>query len=211
MDKGPPQLTVESDFPPLICPRCEIEFTQEPWPEYCPDCGKRIDLKAQFAYCRGVDAFSDGQDLLYRIYRRRMKSRHVSAQEREGLRSYTQAYTALQSAFKGELSRSQRELGVEMMAAIAKIFQINLMISPIEEAYWTTLLVQRNSHQELDEINQKLASDKKKGIFGIPFRWRWNSRKNALEKGLLEIEEKLKVMEKNIGFVDSFRTHPKNG
>ena len=208
MDNEPAQLTIETDFPPLICPRCEKEFAHEPWPETCPDCGKSIDLGAQFAYCRGVDAFSEGQDLLYRIYRRRMKSRHISAQEREGLQCYVQAYTALQTAFKGELAISQRELGIEMMAVIAKIFQLNLMISPVEEAYWANLLVQRNSLQELIEINQKLASDNKRGMLGKPFRWRWNSRKKALEKGLLEIEGKLKLMERDIGFVDKLRPLP---
>ena len=197
----------DGDFLPVVCPNCGEAYSQEPWPQACAVCQAAIDLEAQFAYCRGHDAFAEGQDLLYNIYRRKFKKNTVSARERQGIAHYVQAYSALQCAFQGELTASQRELAIEMMAAIAKIFQVNLMISPIEEAYWTTLLVQSNSKKELAQRQQKL-SETKPSLRNLPVRWRAKERIEKLERGLADLEKKIAQLEGFIGFADSMNEKP---
>jgi hypothetical protein len=191
---------VEPELAPLVCPRCATEIDHEPWPQDCPRCQRPLDLQAQFAYCRGHNAFTVGQDLVFSAYQKKRKKRLPSQSEKEGLECYMQAYSALQQAFQGELAESQRQLGTQMMAAIVQVFQVNTMVSPLEAAYWSTLLVEMNSRQERASLREKLAQPNTRGVIGLPLRLRWRLRIHQLEKALVELKQKLRFLEHSIGF-----------
>jgi hypothetical protein len=203
-DNNLPVVDQEPELVPVVCPRCATEITEEPWPQACPKCQHPLDLDAQFAYCRGHNAFTVGQDLLMAAYRSKRKNRLPPPDEVEGLNCYMQAYTALQRAFHGELAESQRQLAIQMMASIVQVFQHNTMVSPLEASYWSTLLVEMNAQQEKGSLQEKLAQ-KDLGLIGIPLRWRWRARMKQLEEALMALEQKSRLLERNIGFTERLR------
>lgn len=210
MDNGSPIDNIpEPELMPVMCAYCAAEFDQEPWPQVCPNCRRSIDLQAQFAYCRGHNAFTVGQELVMKAYRGK-RSKFAAVQvEKQGIQDYLQAYTALQRAFQGKLAESQRQLGIRMMAAMAQLLQHDGMISLLEASYWNTLLVELNSQQELAALKEKLAQDQSRKIPNFPKRWRWRNRQSQLEKGLDKLNVKLTEMESQIGFTEKINTRQK--
>jgi hypothetical protein len=194
----------EDPLAPLVCIKCGTEvFTEaEPWPEACPSCRWPFDLKAQFAYIRGLDAFSAGQELIIHIPPRKRERNLTTEAEMEGLQDYIQAYTALQESFKGEIAESQRQFAIEMMAAMARVFMQHGMVSPLEAAYWGNLLVELNSQRERASLLQKLAAQARGGVPGFFRRWHWRTRLKQLETALVEMDEKILRLELNIAFID---------
>jgi len=203
-DETQTQNQSEPELSPLVCPACSTEvFTvAEPWPEACPNCEQRFDLEAQFAFSRGTDAFTAGQELIIHIAPERREKDMTTEPEMEGVQYYIQAYTALQRAFRGKIAESQRQLGLEMMAAMSRVFLQHGMVSQLESAYWGNLLVELNTLEEVDTLGKKLAGDREGGVVGYIKRWRWRTRKNQLNKALIEVDRKITILEKNIAFVE---------
>jgi hypothetical protein len=210
MDNGSqPEILPEPELEPVVCAFCATEFDHEPWPQTCPNCGRPIDLQAQFAYCRGHNAFTVGQELVMKTYREK-KSKNTAIQvEKEGIQDYIQAYTALQRAFQGKLAESQRQLGIRMMAAMSIILQQNTMVSTLEASYWNSLLTELNSQEELAALQEKLAANQNRGLINYPKRWRWQNRQHQVEKGLETLNNKLNLLEHQIGFAEKMNVRQK--
>lgn len=194
----------ELDIAPLVCPQCgtEVITDVEPWPEACPRCQRPFDLNAQFAYSRGRDAFTAGQELIITISPSQREKNFTTEIEMEGVQYYIQAYTALQRAFQGRIAESQRRLAIEMMAAMARVFLQHGMISQLEMAYWSNLLLELNTLLERASVKEKLTSSKHEGLKGFFLRWRWRVRKNQLDSALQELDQKIRILESRIAFVD---------
>lgn len=200
---------LEPELVPVVCVNCATEFDHEPWPQVCPRCQHPIDLQAQFAYCRGHNAFTVGQELIMKVYPIKRKKRLPTVIEKEGLQDYMQAYTSLQRAFQGALAESQRQLGIRMMAAIAQVFQYNTMVSPLEAIYWSTLLVELNSNLELVSLREKLAKNNHRGLITFLQDWRGRMRLRQLEKAMAMLDSKLSHLEHQIGFTQPMHTRIK--
>jgi predicted RNA-binding Zn-ribbon protein involved in translation (DUF1610 family) len=200
----------EPELAPLVCVACGAEYDpeHEPWPETCPACGRSIDLRTQFAYCRGRDAFIAGQDLLMRISPKIRKKTLTTSEELEGVQYCIQAYSALQLAFQGELAEHQRRLGIEMMAAIAQVFQQHNTVSPLESGYWQTLMVELATQIEREDVLNHLAQLKPGPISMLP-RWRWKMRLKQLDKSLFDVDQKITRLEQNIRFTEKPRARRK--
>lgn len=197
------EIAAEADLAPVMCAHCESEFggEGEVWPSVCPRCGQDIDLEAQFAYCRGRDAFIAGQDLLIALTPKMRRKNITTSFEMEGLQFYSQAYSALQRAFHGQLAESQRRLAIEMTAAMVLVFQTHGSISPFESSYWTTLMVDLTTQLDILDVRERLEK-LPSGLSGAVPRWRWRLRLRQLEKALIELDAKIKTLEQNIGFVE---------
>jgi len=188
---------------PLVCPRCDQEFEfVEGQREYtCLNCGHRIDnLRAQFAYCRGYDAFFAGQGVYMEIPPSRRSRLAYAEQAHEAIQLYTQAYTALQEALQDTLGDSQRYKIIEIMASIANLFIQTGLVSPLESNYWTSLMIEQVNRVEYNDLKQKL-SQPIPGILGPLARLRWHLRKRQLEKAHNRVERKITLIEQNIAFV----------
>ena len=133
----------------------------------------------------------------------------ASQNEKVGLQYYMQAYNSLQQAFQGEIAESQRQLAIRMVAAIATVFLHNSMISPLEAFYWSSLLVELNSHLEIVSLQEKLGTEKQRSLLSIPRRWRWRARLRQLEKAMTMIQDKLRLYEQRIGFTEPLHTRLK--
>jgi hypothetical protein len=199
----PASAPLEPELAPLMCVDCEteIEASGEPWPEACPKCGRAIDLETQFAYIRGRDAFIAGQDLLIVLTPKMRRRNIVSETELEGLQYYSQAYSALQRAFQGRLAETQRHLAIEMMAAMVQVFQVHGSISPFESGYWTALMMELTMQLEVLQVREKIDQSPK-SLAGIAQRWRWEMRLKQLSQGLVQVNARIKNLERNIGFVE---------
>jgi hypothetical protein len=191
-----------SEVPPFTCPYCETELQllDGAWYYTCVQCGKHLDLKSQFAYLRGLDAFSEGQALMDGISPRK---RRVPTYPKvsEAVLLFEEAYSSLQVAFQAELAEAQRSLGVEMMAAMAQEFLVWEKISFLEMTYWKSLAVEQTAQKEYDEIKQKLARPG-----GSPFsfliKMRWRGRKKQLTEALVKLDARIKLVERQISFID---------
>ncbi len=192
----------EPELAALICPSCAAEIDQAPWPLACPNCQGVLDLPAQFAYCRGLDAFTVGQELLFKIPPGQRKKTLITAREMEGLQYYQQAYTSLQQAFQGELAESQRRLAIEMMSAMAHVFRQHGIISPAEAYYWTALFTELKVQAECLTVREKLIHPGHGGLLGLALHWRWQARLRQLEQGLQALDERIRFLERGIAFVE---------
>jgi hypothetical protein len=194
----------EEDIFPFVCSQCGAEIIPEvePWPEICQSCQRVFDQKAQLAFCRGQDAFTAGQALILPISPGTREKNLTTEDEMEGVRYYIQAYTALQESFHGEIAESQRQLGIEMMAAMARVFMQHGMVSQLESGYWSNLLLEQNSVNERAELLVKLAAKERGGVIGMIQRWRWRARAHQLEKALIDLDAKILKFERHIAFVD---------
>jgi len=194
--------------PPFICPYCETELIlpDDAWYYRCDHCGKHLDLKSQFAFLRGLDAFREGQNLLETVSPRK---RRLSFTERDqqALRLFMEAYSSLQVAFQADLEESQRYLGVEMMTSMANEFMKRNMVSSLETNYWNYLMSEQASQDEYDLLKQKML--KLTGPLSFYHRWRWNSRKSQLLKHIGQLDGKIKTVEKQIEFIDVPRARRK--
>lgn len=187
----------------IKCPNCEHEL-QPPidvWYYTCDHCRESLDLKAQYAFLRGLDAFDEGQAIMMEKGPR--KPRYKTRQNpvyRQALDLFTESYSSLQIAFLGGLVEVQREVGIEMMASMtAEFFKMN-MVSPMEMMYWNSVLTEHIAQTEIDGLKKKLSQPA--GAFGSLKRLRWKSRMTQLKKKLIEIDEKIKRIEAQIMFVD---------
>lgn len=200
------QPAAEPELAPLMCARCgtELAVESEPWPEFCPNCRRTLDLATQFAYSRGRDAFIAGQEILINISPKKRRKDLTTEQELEGLQYYIQAYSSLQQAFLAELAESQRQLGIEMMAAMVQVFLQHGMVSPLEARYWTTLMIELTTQLEYARLIEKLTQSSS-GLFSFFLRWRWQMRKIQLEQALVGLEQKIMLLEQHIAFVDKPR------
>jgi hypothetical protein len=203
-----PRAELDEEEPALlVCAQCgtEVITEREPWPEYCPRCQRPFDLAGQFAFMRARDAFTAGQELIIHISPGRRMVSMTSEDEMAGVQCYIQAYSALQKAFTGELAESQRRLGIEMMAAMVRVFVQHGMISPMESAYWSLLMVEMNSQIERDELETKINSSQSGGLREWVLQWRWKSRRTQLEDALRELNRKIQILERQIAFVEKPR------
>ncbi len=191
---------------PTLCYNCEAEIElSDPLTVklcVCPKCQREVDLDAQFAYSRGLEAFSDGQDLLMSFSPRR-KWRHLFGEQgKEATRLYMQAHSSLTCAFRGRLAASQRQLAIEMMASITALFQSINIISPLEAGYWHLVMVEKTAREEIDSLSRKLDNSNSVLRAINPIHWYRFFRKNQLSKKIIELRAKLKAIERQIGFVE---------
>ena len=194
--------------PPFTCPYCDVELhlPDEVWYYTCDHCGKHLDLKSQFAYLRGLDAFREGQDILDRLNPKKHR-KLTDQQDRAAIELFRQAYSSLQVAFQVELENFQRTLGVEMMTSMAHEFMKRKMVSPLEANYWNSLMVEQTAQNEYDLLKEKLA--KTSGSLGTLKRWRWHSRQKQLLKALEQLAKKIRLLEMQIEFVQIPRARNK--
>jgi hypothetical protein len=195
----------------LTCPYCETELSipDSLWYYTCSHCGQRLDLKSQFAFLRGLDAFSEGQELFQKVSpKKRMRRQFFLSTDREALDLFREAYSSLQVAFMAELEPNQRILGVEMMTSMTQEFKVRLMISQQEAQYWNTLMVEHTAQVEYDRLTKKL-SQPAEGVFGSIWRWRWRARQKQLLQSLEKIDRKIESLEKEIEFTDIPKTRNK--
>ncbi len=194
--------------PPFTCPYCDVELhlPDEVWYYTCDHCGKHLDLKSQFAYLRGLDAFEEGQNILDRLNPKKHR-KLTDEKDRAAMELFRQAYSSLQVAFQAELENFQRTLGVEMMTSMAHEFMKRNMISPLEANYWNSLMVEQTAQNEYDLLTQKLHKDDGSLVFFT--RWRWRSRQKQLLDALEQIAKKIRTLEMQIDFVQIPRARNK--
>jgi hypothetical protein len=187
--------------PPFTCPYCETELVlpDNVWYYQCDHCGKHLDLKSQFAFLRGLDAFKEGQDLIETVSpnKRRLS---FTARDQAALRLFMEAYSSLQVAFQADLEESQRSLGVEMMASMANEFMKRNLVSSFEASYWSTLMIEQTAQNEYALLKQKLAE--LDGPLQFIQQRRWTARQKQLLKSLVELDNKIKTLENQIAFID---------
>jgi len=187
--------------PPFICPYCDVELhlPDNVWYYTCNHCGKHLDLRSQFAFLRGLDDFTEGQDIVDNMNpKKRRKPFNVLDQTAMNL--FRRAYSSFQVAFQVNLAESQRSLGVEMMTSMSQEFLKRNMISSLEVNYWNTLMVEQTAQNEYDRLKEKLK--KIAGTLGFLKRRRWTSRQKQLLKSLPQIDRKIKELEAQIEFID---------
>jgi hypothetical protein len=189
------------ETPPFTCPHCDtvLILPDDAWYYTCPQCGKRLDLKSQFAYLRGLDAFSEGQEIIDKISPRKHRV-PFQPQVTSAMQLFMEAYSSMQVAFQAELAEEQRYLGVEMMSSMVNEFMRRSMVSAFEMTYWNTLAVEQVAQREYDRLKEKLASPA--GFLGPLKRLRWRARQKQLVKSLAEIDQKLRALERQIEFTE---------
>jgi len=188
----------------FTCPYCETELSipDSLWYTTCDQCRHHLDLKSQFAFLRGLDAFSEGQNLFQKVNpKKRMRRQFFLTTDRDALDLFRQAYSSLQVAFLSELEPNQRLLGVEMMTSMTQEFQLRLMVSPVEAQYWNTLMIEHTAQVEYDRLSQKLSQPASGLLEQIKY-WRWTGRQKTLLQSLKKLDAKLESLEKAIEFTD---------
>jgi transcription elongation factor Elf1 len=188
----------------FTCPYCDthLSIPDNLWYYSCSQCGQRLDLKSQFAFLRGLDAFTEGQDLFQKVNpKKRLRRQFFLTADKEALDLFRQAYSSLQVAFMAELEPNQRLLGVEMMTTMTQEFQMRLMVSPLETQYWNALMVEHTAQNEFDRLTKKL-SQPENGPLGSIKRWRWSARQKQLLQSLNKLDSKLNSLEKEIEFTE---------
>jgi len=185
------------------CPHClrELDLPEDAWYVTCDHCGARLDLKSQFAFLRGMDAFEEGQELMVRRgpRKRRNKTRENEIY-REVVDLFVEAYTSLQVAFAAKLGAAQRQVGVEMMSSMSAEFFNLSMISPFELAYWSNVMTEQRAQLEYDRLQQQARGVS--GLWGQLKFLRWRLRLGQLRKKLPELSSKLDRLEQQIEFID---------
>lgn len=188
---------------PLRCPNCdaELQVPDDVWYYTCDSCRESLDLKAQFAYLRGLEAFDEGQALMTEKgpKRPRNKTRYNEIY-RHCLDLFVEAYSSLQIAFLGHLVEVQRQVGIEMMASMTGEFLRQNMVSPLEMGYWNMILTEHLAQTEIDRLKVRLGQPV--GGLGFLMRLRWTLRLNQLKKKLIEVDQRINRLERQIAFVD---------
>ena len=212
---GKPQVSADlpidqtMDTPPFTCPQCDTELVppEDAWYYTCPQCQKRLDLTVQFAYLRGLDAFTEGQEIMIGISPRKKRLENPSMQQ--AMEFFREAYSSLQVAFlSSNLAQAQKGLGLEMMTSMANEFMKLNMISSLEMSYWKSLLVELKAQNEYDEIKAKLAGPGS-GLM-LWKRIHWQIRRKQLVRALADLDRKLKMLERQIEFIDVPRARNEN-
>ena len=197
------------DEPPFFCPNCETELAlpDDVWYYTCERCHTRLDLKSQFAFLRGLDAFTEGQDLLDKVSPRKRRKFYHSI-DKASLSLFLEAYSSLQVAFQSELIETQRSLGVEMMTSMSDEFMKRGMVSSYETTYWNTLMIEQTAQSEYDQISGKL-SKLDGSILGFVKKWRWQRRQKQLIETIAKLDKKVSLLEHQIEFIDVPRARNK--
>ena len=194
--------------PPFICPYCDTELVlpDDLWYYQCDHCGKHLDLKSQFAFLRGLEAFKEGQDIMQATNPKKQRL-SFTLREQAAMKFFMEAYSSLQVAFQADLEETQRWVGVEMMTSMSNEFMRRSLVSSFEGTYWNTLMIEQTAQNEYDLLKQKLA--KLDGRLQFIQRRRWTARQSQLLKSLAELDRKIKALEKQIEFVDFPRARRK--
>ena len=197
-------------FSLFICPRCGESLTppEEGWEGRCDQCGKHMDLHGQFAYKRGYEAFTEAQAILEelrQVPRRKTSAREYVERERNAYSIFSEAYTALQEAFRHDLSRDQLEHCVEMMINMSQLFVPRGMVSATEASYWGSLMYEQNARREYEALGEKLA--RARGLRGFLRGWRWRMRRGQLRKALAYLDHKILQLEDSMHFAHSLRAY----
>ena len=190
-----------SDFL-LKCPSCarELQPPLDVWYYTCEYCRESLDLKSQYAFLRGLEAFDEGQAIMQEKGPRKARNKtRQNAVYRQSLDLFTEAYSSLQVAFQGSLGEVQRQVGIEMMSSMAAEFMKMNMISPLEMSYWNSIMNEHVAQSEIDQIKERLT--RPMGTFAPLIRLRWRMRLNQLKKKLVEIDERIVRIERQIAFV----------
>ncbi len=187
---------------PFVCPYCDtqLDLPDGAWYITCTQCRHRLDLKSQFAYLRVLDSFSEGQDIMQVVNPRKQRAL-FQPRVTEAMHLFMSAYTSIQVAFQAELAEPQRALGVEMMSSMAQEFMKRNMVSALEMSYWNTLMIEQTAQYEYDRLKEKL-SGRGGGLLEVFKRWRWNARKKQLVQSLVDLDKKIRALEKQIDFID---------
>ena len=205
----------ENEETPFVCPFCEKELIlpKEAAQYYtCEYCGKRIDLPAQFAFNRGLEAFKEGQAAYQGLKYLKKKRAAYDAAELTVVRIFEKAYFSIQQAFATDLAEPQRALGVEMMVNMAQLFTKRDLISGLEASYWGLLMVEHTAQEEYDVLRQKIANPA--GALGLIKQIRWRSRKGQLKRALVKLDQKIRYMETHMAFtypIHARKSHWKPG
>ena len=193
----------------LTCPSCEtvLEISENVSYLSCRQCGKRINLKSQFAYLRGLDAYNEGQEIYHAL---NPKKRRLIFDQRiqAAVDLFIQAYSSFQVAFQSDLEERQRSLGVKIMTNIAQEFMRREMISPLEVNYWNSLMIEQTAQDECDLLKTRLQNST--GLLGLLKGLRWRLRRKQLAKSLIKIDHKIHQLESAIAFVDVPHARKKN-
>jgi len=186
----------------FTCPYCEAELQlpDDVWYYTCIHCGAHLDLKSVFAYLRGLDAFSEGQEIMDRISPRKRRIPDYP-QVKEAMLLFEEAYSSLQVAFQAELAEAQRSLGVEMMASMAQEFLKWEKISLLEMVFWKSLAVEQTAQKEYAELKEKLARPGGRPLSFL-MRMRWRVRQKQLADSLVKLDGRIRTLEKQIAFID---------
>jgi hypothetical protein len=194
--------------PPFICPYCETEIVlpDDVWYYPCDHCGKWLDLKSQFAYLRGLDAFKEGQEIMQAVNPKKRRL-YYNSRDQAALNLFIEAYSSLQVAFQADLEESQRFVAVEMMTSMSNEFMKRNMVSLFEGTYWNSLMIEQTAQNEYNLLKQKLQ--KLESPLRFIQRWRWTARLSQLLKSLEQLDSKIKSLEKSIEFVDIPRARKK--
>jgi hypothetical protein len=194
--------------PPFICPYCETELVlpDDVWYYRCDHCGKFLDLKSQFAFLRGLDAFKEGQEIMQAVNPKKRRL-YYNSRDQAALNFFIEAYNSLQVAFLADLEETQRFVGVEMMTSMSVEFMKRNMVSPFEGTYWNRLMIEQTAQNEYDLLKQKLQ--KLDSPLRFIQRWRWTRRQSQLLKSIDQLDSRIKALEKQIEFVDIPRARKK--
>ena len=197
----------------FVCPKCSQILTppEEGWSCTCPRCGKRVDLTGQFAYVRGYEAYEEAADVFEDLKSRKKHKidRFVYDQiENQGFELFSEAYSALQEAFRYELAAEQHNHGVHMMISIVQLFVPRNMVSGLEAAYWNMLMVEQTARKEHAALEKKLAGEdgQQPGLFS---RLRWQLRHKQLDRELTRLDKQIRGIEKGLRLAHNF--HPYTG
>lgn len=194
--------------PPFICPYCEtvLVLPDDAWYYPCDHCGKLLDLKSQFAYLRGLDAFREGQEIMQAVNPKKRRL-YYNSRDQAALNLFIEAYNSLQVAFLADLEETQRFVGVEMMTSMSVEFMKRNMVSPFEGTYWNTLMIEQTAQNEYNLLKQKLLN--LDGPLRFIRRWRWTRRQSQLLKSIDQLDSRIMALEKQIEFVDIPRARKK--
>jgi hypothetical protein len=197
----------------LVCFFCNavIAVPETGMEAQCPQCGRWQDLRAQFAYVRGVGAFEDAIAEMHSLesFRKRKDKPptfRIEYIEREKQMDilFAEAYSSLLEAFEHDLPDLQHERALEMMIHIARLFLPKNMISSLEASYWNSLMVFQTTINEQSDLREKLQ---RRGFGASIWRWRWKMRYNQLDRALLSIDQRIRLMENNLSSAHPLRAY----
>lgn len=188
-----------------LCPHCGKPFElSEPsltW-HSCPHCAGKVNSDVQDAYARARANYEAASNAKVTIVSAKYKSREqFTPREKDILRTYEQAYTGLQVAFRAELPERLHRSGIEMMAEMSSLFEMRRIISPLEAKYWRQLMTEQTAREELDELGEKLES-KRLGLIQAVRRLHWRLRHRQLKRALQKLDQEIQHLEELIVFVE---------
>ena len=187
----------------FFCPICDTDICLPESALFttCPCCQKRLDVKSQLAYYRGLEAFEEGQEAMMKLSPRKLRLFNPPP-ESHAVNLLKEAYSSLQLAFEGELVEDERQLGIEMMASMAQEFSKRWFVSDFEGQYWRAVMAELVSQREYDALSEKLKSQRGAAAFFL-MRWYWQMRQHQLRGILKDFNRKLSLMEQQINFIET--------